>query len=211
MIRAACSARSAARDRRRRPCAARRRSAAACRRLPSTATRRRRSRPGSGSRTPPSPSAGKPADTSVNQLPYRLTKSAPIASPTQCRDRHQQRREEQDRADLLEPVVEHLDLRRRCARDSRPAARPHDRRWPRRAAPRGSRSIVPDGQPIARQMPLAYQSIQRCGHGIGLGARRVGRGDPEQLEAAHRPQPLGELAIVEPAAMPFAAACRCAR
>ena len=32
--------------------------------------------------------------------------------------------------------------------------------------PRGARSIEPVGQPIARQMPLAYQSIQRFGTGL---------------------------------------------
>ena len=57
-------------------------------------------------------------------------------------------------------------------------------------------------------MLLAYQSIQRRRHRVGRSARRIGRGDAEQFEAAHRPQPLGQLAIIEPAAVPFVARCR---
>ena len=41
------------------------------------------------------------------------------------------------------------------------------------------------------------------GHRIGLCPRRVGRGNAEQLERAHWPQPFCELAIVEPSAVPL--------
>src|SRR3954453_12059640 len=43
------------------------------------------------------------------------------------------------------------------------------------------------------------------GHWIGVGARRIGRGDAEELEAARWPQPLSELTVIEPTPMPFEA------
>src|SRR5687768_17944555 len=55
--------------------------------------------------------------------------------------------------------------------------------------------------PDAARIPVDPALWYRVGRSPGW----IGRGNAEHLEAAHRPQPLGELAIVEPAPMPFVA------
>ena len=80
MMRAACSARSAARDR----LTSLRSSESIWPSVSAVAIERTASPPKSAWKRMPKtavPSAGKPADTSVNQLPYLLTKSEPTASP----------------------------------------------------------------------------------------------------------------------------------
>src|SRR5687768_1482396 len=65
--------------------------------------------------------------------------------------------------------------------------------------------MVPPGAPTPRTKPTANHRTLAPGPGwvrARAGPGRVGRGNSEDLEAAHRAEPLGELAIVKPAPMP---------
>src|SRR5689334_22418170 len=54
---------------------------------------------------------------------------------------------------------------------------------------------APDAAGVAFDPPRRYR--------FGLSTRRVRRGDSTQFQRAHRAQTLGQLAVVEPAAVPF--------
>ena len=206
MIRAACSARSAAREAVP-PCAAPPRSGAACWQSQATAMRRPRNPPGSGSRI----RRCRAREAGRNKCEPIAVAGHVIATDCEAhkrRHRHDERCGEEDGADPSQPVIEHLDLVRvpLVVADLRRDLIFGDRL----GQPRRAWSVDRAGRAAHRSPDAAGVPVDPSfRNGVGFGARRVGGGDSEQLEASHRPQPLGELPVIEPPPVPFVARSDC--
>ena len=152
MIRAACSVRSAARDR----LTSLRSSCRSARSVSAVAMRTERIAAEIGLEADSEHRRAERREAGGHQrepIAVALTNGATDAEPDERRDRHDQRRGEQRRADLLEPVVEQLDLLGVALGDRRPAARPRDRR-----------SLSPSARRAARDRatPTGSRSPARC-------------------------------------------------